>query len=158
MTAYRTILVDTDGSDHSYRVVDQAAELAHATHARLLISCARHDIDERAFGTDLDRLGPDVYRLRGTAPTDAILRTAHQHALAHGATDIDTHILSEPTLHALLHLAATAAADLIVTGNPHRSSLLARLLSIPPIELARKAHCDILIATPPGDDTHGKHP
>ena len=43
MTAYRTILVDTDGSDYSYRVVDHAAELAHVTHARLLIICARHD-------------------------------------------------------------------------------------------------------------------
>ncbi|NKT61353.1 universal stress protein, partial [Rhodococcus hoagii] len=40
MTAYRTIIVDTDGSDRSYRVVDHAAELAHATHARLLIICA----------------------------------------------------------------------------------------------------------------------
>ncbi|WP_137875575.1 universal stress protein [Rhodococcus sp. Q] len=157
MTAYRTILVDTDGSDYSYRVVDHAAELAHATHARLLIICARHDIDEHALGTDLDRLGPDAYRLCGTTPTDAILRTAHQHALAHGAADIETRILPEPTLHALLHLADTTAADLIVTANPHRSPL-ARLLFTPPIELARKAHCDILIATPPGDDTHGKHP
>ncbi|MHA4855108.1 universal stress protein [Rhodococcus sp. MSC1_016] len=146
MTAYRTIIVDTDGSDRSYRVVDHAAELAHTTHAQLLIISARHDIDERAVGTDLDRLGPDAYLLRGTAPTDAILRTAHQHALAHGATDIETHILPEPLLPALLHLAATAAADLIVTGNPHPSSLLARLLSIPPIELARKIPCDILIA------------
>lgn len=147
MTAYRTIIVDTDGSDRSYRVVDHAAELAHATHARLLIICARHDIDERALGSELDLLGSDAYRLRGSNPTEAILRTAHQHALAHGATDIETHILPEPALPALLHLAATAAADLIVTANPHRSPLLARLLSTPPIELARKAHCDILIAT-----------
>ncbi|WP_280382489.1 universal stress protein [Nocardia wallacei] len=147
MTAYRTIIVDTDGSDHSYRVVDHAAELAHATHARLLIIGAHHPIDQRALGVDLDRLGPDTYRLCGTTPTDAILRTAHQHALAHGATDIETHILPEPTLPALLHLATTTAADLIVTANPHRSPLLARLLPTPPIQLARKTHCDILIAT-----------
>jgi nucleotide-binding universal stress UspA family protein len=147
MTAYRTIIVDTDGSDRSYRVVDHAAALAHASHARLLIICARHDIDVRALGADLDRLGPDVYRLRGTTPTEAILGIAHQHALAHGATDIETHVLPEPTSRALIHLATTAAADLIVTANPHRSPLLARLLSTPPIELARKAHCDILITT-----------
>ena len=30
MTAYHTILVDTDGSDRSYRVIDHAAELARA--------------------------------------------------------------------------------------------------------------------------------
>jgi nucleotide-binding universal stress UspA family protein len=146
MTAYRTIIVDTDGSDRSYCVVDHAAELAHATHARLLIICARHDIDERALGADLDRIGSDAYRLHGTTPTDAILRIAHQHARAHGATDIETHIL-EPTPRALVHLAATTAATLIVTANPHRSPLLAWLLSIPPVELARKAHCDILIAS-----------
>ncbi|MEV3961532.1 universal stress protein [Nocardia sp. NPDC050193] len=146
MTAYRTIIVDTDGSDRSYRVVDHAAELAHATHARLLIISARHDIDERALGTDLDRLGHDAYLLRGSTPTDTILRIAHQHALDHGATDIETHILLEPTLPALLHL-ATTTADLIVTANPHRSPLLARLLATLPTELARKAHCDILLTT-----------
>ncbi|MBW0275362.1 hypothetical protein ATM97_29235 [Nocardia sp. MH4] len=147
MTAYRTIIVDTDGSDRSYRVVDHAAELAHATHARLLIICVRHDIDEHDLGADLDRLGPDAYQLRGTTPTDTILRTAHQHAINHGATDIETHILPAPTPHALLHLAAATGADLIVTADAHRSPLLARLLTTPPIALARKAHCDILFAT-----------
>ncbi|VFA99694.1 universal stress protein [Nocardia cyriacigeorgica] len=146
MTAYRRIIVDTDGSDRSYRAVDHAAELAHATHARLLIICARHDIDERALGADLDRLGSDAYRLRGSNPTDAILRAARDHALSHGATAIETRILPEPTPHALLHLVAATAADLIVTANPYRSPLLARLLAPPPIALARKAHCDILIA------------
>ncbi|MCC3317847.1 MULTISPECIES: universal stress protein [Nocardia] len=157
MTAYRTIIVDTDGSDRSYRVVDHAAELAHATHARLLIICVRHDIDERALGSELDLLGSDAYRQRGSNPAESILRTAHQHALAHGATAIETHILPEPTLPALLRLAAAAAADLIVTANPHRSRLLARLLSTPPITLAREAHCDVLIAAPPLD-THRKRP
>ncbi|EME66610.1 hypothetical protein G352_04225, partial [Rhodococcus ruber BKS 20-38] len=66
MTAYHTILVDTDGSDRSYRVIDHAAELARASHARLLILCARHDIDAHTLGPDLDRLGPDAYQLRGT--------------------------------------------------------------------------------------------
>ncbi|WP_280452928.1 universal stress protein [Nocardia cyriacigeorgica] len=149
MTAYRTIIVDTDGSESSYHVVDHAAELAHATHARLLIICARHDIDERDLGADLDRLGPDAYQLRGTTPTDAILRTAHQHAISHGATNIETHILDQPTPHALLHLATATGADLIVTADPHRPPLLARLLTTPPIELARKAHCDILFTTTP---------
>lgn len=147
MTAYRTILVDTDGSDRSYRVVDRAAELAHATHARLVIVGVRHHIDERTLGVDLDRLGPEAYRLRGTNPVEAMLRTACQHALAHGAIDIDTRILSEPTLRALLRLAATAAPDLIITADLCRSTPLARLLSDTPTELARRAHCDILIAT-----------
>ena len=148
MTAYRTIRVDPDGSDYSSRGADHAAELAHVTHARLLIICARHDIDERALGTDVDRL-------RATTPTDAILRTAHQHAIAHGAVDIETRILPEPTVRALFHLAGPTADDLIVTANPHRSPL-ARLLFTSPAELAHKAHCDILIAN--GEDTYGRRP
>ena len=145
MTAYHTIIVDTDGSDRSYRVVEHAAELAHATHARLLIVCARHRIDEHTPKAHLDRPGPETSPLHGSTPADTVLRIAHQHALAHGATNVDTHILDEPALPALLHLAAATAADLIVTANPHRSPLLAQLLSTPPIELARKTHCDILI-------------
>ena len=92
-------------------------------------------------------LTSEAYTLRGTTPVEAILRTACQHALAHGAIDIDTRILSEPTLRALLRLAATAAPDLIITADLCRSTPLARLLSDTPTELARRAHCDILIAT-----------
>ena len=148
MTAYRTILVDTDGSDYSYRVVDHAAELAHVTHARLLIICARHDIDERALGTDVDRL-------RGTTPTDAILRTAHQHAIAHGAVDIETRILPEPTVRALFH---PSRPD---RRRPHRHREPPPVTTGPatitsPAELAHKAHCDILIAN--GEDTYGRRP
>ena len=68
------------------------------------------------LGPDLDRLGPDAYQLRGTTPTDTILRTARHHATAHGATDITTHILAPPTLHALLHL--------VVRGGDQRLDLL----------------------------------
>ncbi|WP_280496232.1 universal stress protein [Nocardia farcinica] len=107
--------------------------------------CARHRIDEHTPKAHLDRPGPETSPLHGSTPADTVLRIAHQHALAHGATDVDTHILDEPALPALLHLAAATAADLIVTANPHRSPLLAQLLSTPPIELARKTHCDILI-------------
>lgn len=148
-----TIIVDTDGSDSTYSVVDTAAELARARHATLLITCVHHPINTRALGLDLDRLHPDDYQLRGTTPTDTILATAHAHATAHGAPTIETHPLTEPALDAIIDLASTRHADMIIIGRPALTRpterLAARFLDTIPVRLARKAPCDILIIRTP---------
>ncbi|MDN2495294.1 universal stress protein [Nocardia sp. NPDC003482] len=145
----RTIIVDTDPADRDYRAVDHAADLAHASRARLLITCVHHPLDLHTLTDDLDRLRPDDYQLRGTTPTDTILRTATDHARAHGAPHIETHLLPEPAQHSLLQLATTQHADLIVVTQPTPHTWADRatshILDTPAIKLARHTPCDILI-------------
>jgi len=140
---------DADAEGGGYQVVDRAADLARHRGARLLITCVYHPLDPRALGADLDRVGPDDYQLRGTTPADTLARLAKDHARAHGAPDIHTHLLPEPGLHALLRLAATHDADTLVIGEPllhtWTDRAASRVLDTPAIRLARHAPCDILI-------------
>ena len=88
MTAYRTIIVGTDGSESSYKAVEKAATLAADADARLVLACAYYPHDDRDTASAADVLKEDAYQIRGTAPTDDILRTAREKAKAKGAKDL----------------------------------------------------------------------
>lgn len=145
MTAYSTIVVGTDGSDSSYRAVEKAASLAADAGARLVLACAYYPVDDRDIAPAADVLKDDAYQIRGSAPTDGILRTAREKAKAKGATEIlDRPIVGAP-VDALLDLTTAVEADLLVVGNRGLNTLTGRLLGSVPSDTARKAKCDVLI-------------
>src|SRR5690606_16428259 len=97
MTAYRTIVVGTDGSDSSYVAVDKAAALAGAAGATLSLPCAYYPTDDRDVAAASDMLKDEAYQVRGSAPTNEILRTARDRAVAAGAKEIvEKAIVGEP--------------------------------------------------------------
>lgn len=145
MTAYQTIVVGTDGSNSSYKAVDKAASLAAAAQAKLVIACAYYPTDERGLGATADVLKDDAYQVRGSAPTQEILRTARERAKAVGATDIEERSLVGAPVESLLGLVAELNADLIVTGNRGLNTLAGRLLGSVPSDVARKSSSDVLI-------------
>ena len=86
MSAYRTVVVGTDGSDSSMRAVERAAQIAGAD-AKLIIASAylpQHE-DTRAA----DVLGHESYKVSGTAPIYAILQDAKERAHAAGAKNVE---------------------------------------------------------------------
>ena len=145
MTAYRTIVVGTDGSESSYKAVEKAATLAADADARLVLACAYYPTDDRDTAAAADVLKNDAYQIRGTAPTDDILRSAREKAKANGATDIVERPLVGAPVDALLDLTKAVEADLLVIGNRGLNSLTGRLLGSVPSDAARKAKCDVLI-------------
>ena len=77
MSAYRTVVVGTDGSDSSLRAVEKAGSIAGAD-AKLIVASAylpQHE-DARAA----DALKNESYKVSGTAPIYAILREAKERA------------------------------------------------------------------------------
>ncbi|RMI29868.1 universal stress protein [Nocardia stercoris] len=145
MTAYRTVVVGTDGSDSSYVAVAKAAALAAAAGATLYIACAYYPTDDRDVAAAADVLKEDAYQVRGSAPTTDILRTATERATAAGATDIvDRAIVGEP-VDSLLALVQEVEADLLVVGNRGLNTLAGRLLGSVPSDVARKSTSDVLI-------------
>lgn len=97
MTAYRTIVVGTDGSDSSYVAVEKAAALAGDADATLVLACAYFPTDDRDVAAAADVLKDEAYQVRGSAPTNEILHVAREKAVAAGAKNIvERAIVGEP--------------------------------------------------------------
>ncbi|WP_228000761.1 universal stress protein [Nocardia australiensis] len=145
MTAYRTIVVGTDGSDSSYVAVEKAAALAAAADATLIMACAYYPTDDRDVAAAADVLKDEAYQVRGSAPTNEILHIARDKATAAGATNIvERSIVGEP-VESLLALVKEVEADLLVVGNRGLNTLAGRLLGSVPADVARKSRSDVLI-------------
>jgi nucleotide-binding universal stress UspA family protein len=137
MTAYRSIVVGTDGSDSSYVAVEKAAALAGDAGATLY--------DDRDVAAAADVLKDEAYQVRGSAPTNEILRVARDKAVAAGATNIvERAVVGEP-VESLLNLVKEVEADLLVVGNRGLNTLTGRLLGSVPSDVARKSRSDVLI-------------
>ncbi|GAA4067984.1 MULTISPECIES: universal stress protein [Actinomadura] len=145
MSAYRTILVGTDGSDSSFRAVDRAAQLAAATGATLLLASAYSPMPERERLSAADRLGDLAYKVQGSTPADDALRAARERAVAAGARDIDQAALEGDPVDVLARLARDRAVDLVVVGNRGLNSLAGRILGSVPANLSHRSPCDVLI-------------
>jgi nucleotide-binding universal stress UspA family protein len=143
MSAYRTVVVGTDGSDSSLRAVDRAATIAAQSGAKMFIATAyfpQHD-DSRAA----DVLKDEGYKTTGAAPIYAILKEAHERAQAAGANDVEERSIVGAPVDALVELAEQVDADLLVVGNVGLSTITGRLLGSVPANVSRKAKTDVLI-------------
>jgi len=145
LTAYRTVLVGTDGSDSSLIAVDRAANLAATGGGQLVIACAYFPATPREVKRASDALRDEAYQVVGSARAEDSLQTAHDRAKAAGAQDIATKAVSGAPVDTLLALVDEVKADLLVIGNRGLNSLTGRLLGSVPSDAARKAECDVLI-------------
>ncbi len=143
MSAYRTVVVGTDGSDSSLRAVDRAGAIAAQSGAKVYVASAyfpQHD-DPRAA----DVLKDESYKTTGAAPIYAILKEAHERATAAGAKDVEERPIVGAPVDALVELAEEVNADLLVVGNVGLSTITGRLLGSVPANVSRKAKTDVLI-------------
>jgi nucleotide-binding universal stress UspA family protein len=145
VSAYRTVVVGTDGSDSSLRAVDRAAAIAGDAGARLVIACAYYPATDREVQRASEVLREEAYQVVGSAPAEDTLQTAHDRAVAAGAHDIVKVPVTGAPVEALLTLVDEHAADLLVVGNRGLNTLTGRLLGSVPSDTARKATCDVLI-------------
>lgn len=145
MSAYKMVVVGTDGSESSYRAVEKAGELAADEAATLMIACAYVPADPRSVSQAADQMGADAYQIQGDNPAEDIVRTARERATAAGAAQVETRTVKGAPVETLIKLANEVHADLLVVGNKGLNSLTGRLLGSVPADAARRATCDVLI-------------
>src|SRR6202012_2038609 len=114
MSAYRAVVVGTDGSDSSMRAVDRAATIA-GTDAKLIIASAY--LPQHEDGRAADILKEESYKVSGTAPIYAILHDAKERAHKAGAKNVEEKPIVGAPVDALVQLAEEEKADLLVVGN-----------------------------------------
>jgi nucleotide-binding universal stress UspA family protein len=142
MSAYRTVVVGTDGSDSSLRAVDRAGNIAGAD-AKLIVASAYLPQPEDPRAEDV--LKDESYKVHGTAPIYAILREAKDRAHAAGAKNVEERSIVGAPVDALVGLAEDVGADLLVVGNVGLSTIAGRLLGSVPANVSRRAKVDVLI-------------
>jgi nucleotide-binding universal stress UspA family protein len=142
MSAYRTVVVGTDGSDSSLRAVDRAGNIAGAD-AKLIVATAYlpQPEDPRAA----DALRDESYKVTGSAPIYAILQEAKERAHTAGAKNVEERSVVGAPVDALVSLAEEVDADLLVVGNVGLSTIAGRLLGSVPANVSRRAKVDVLI-------------
>src|SRR5690349_3896429 len=143
MSAYRTVVVGTDGSDSSLRAVDRAGEIAGGSGARVVVATAYFPQSEDHHAADV--LKDEGYKATGNAPIYAILREATDRAKAAGATEVVEKAVVGAPVDALVELAESEKADLLVVGNVGLSTIAGRLLGSVPANVARRSKVDVLI-------------
>lgn len=143
MSAYRTVVVGTDGSDSSLRAVDRAGQIAAGANAKLIVATAYFPQSEDQRAADV--LKDEGYQAAGNAPIYAILREATDRAKAAGATDVEERPVVGAPVDALVELAEDVKADLLVVGNVGLSTIAGRLLGSVPANVARRSKTDVLI-------------
>jgi nucleotide-binding universal stress UspA family protein len=142
MSAYRTVVVGTDGSDSSMRAVEKAAKIA-GPEATLIIASAY--LPQHEDGRAADVLGSESYKVTGTAPIYEILHDAKERAHGAGAKNVEERAIVGAPVDALVSLAEESKADLLVVGNVGLSTIAGRLLGSVPANVSRRAKVDVLI-------------
>jgi nucleotide-binding universal stress UspA family protein len=146
-SAYRTVVVGTDGSESSLRAVARAGALAGACGATLVIACAYlpAEADDRELAQAQDVLRDDAYQVVGSHPAEDTVRTAAERAGSAGAKDVKTLAVQGSPVEMLLDVVRRESADLLVVGNRGLAGIKGRLLGSVPADATRRSSCDVLV-------------
>jgi nucleotide-binding universal stress UspA family protein len=145
MTAYRTIVVGTDGSSTSLAAVERAAKVAADSSAELLLVCAYTPATRDDTAAAEDALKDEAYLVVGWTPAEETLRTAEERANKVGASKVRTIAEDGAPVDVLRKAVADNHADLLVVGNKGLNTLSGRLLGSVPSDVARRSGVDVLI-------------
>jgi nucleotide-binding universal stress UspA family protein len=142
---FRTIVVGTDGSDTAGKAVAQAAELAAAVSATLLIVSAFEPVSGARLREEAQEAPDDVrWMVNPREDVDATLEAAAEVAAEQGAQSRTFARQGDPA-DAILDVAEEQGADLIVVGNKGMTGAKRFLLGSVPNKVSHHAPCSVLI-------------
>ena len=148
---YKTIVVGVDGSDTARAAMLKAADLAKLTGARVHLVTA----SARGYLADLAAIEP-----MGAGVLDALqaaeseVASASQKMLARAAeevgergVDVEAHLVDAAPADAIIDVAQTVGADLIIVGNKGMRGTKRYVLGSVPNSVAHHAPCDVTIVS-----------
>jgi len=141
ITVYDRVIVGSDGSPSAMYAVARAHEVAAAAEARVVVVSAYEQED--AVDRPVQVGGRQL--LYGQ---DAARRAVHESVMeltSDRIRDIEQIVVSDKPADALLRIAGSSPASLIVVGNRGLGADEGEVLGSVPAEIVRKAVCDVLV-------------
>lgn len=136
---FKRIIAAVDGSEHSHRALQYARGLAECFGADLYLV--------HVFPHTSDLLGYEEYEklvARRESTGQEILQAARQ-SLGENSVTMHEELLEGPEAEAILAVAETRQADLIVMGTRGLSSIQGLLIGSVSHKVTRHAHCPVMV-------------
>jgi len=136
---FDSIVIGIDGSENSLRALGYAQKIAEKFQAKLII------VHAYPRTSDLhDFEGYEMLVARRINDGRKIIDQAHA-LLADTATEIEEELLEEPADDAILSVAATRQAALIVVGTRGMGAIKSVLFGSIATKVTHKAECPVLV-------------
>ncbi len=143
--AYTSVVVGTDGSPTAQRAVTQAAELAAADGARLVIVTAF--VPKGTASADVDAVPADIrFTLTDRVQAEELANRGREVAKELGVAKVVVQAIAGDPGSVLLEAAKDFDADLIVVGSKGLTSHAHFILGSVAASVAHHAPCDVLVA------------
>jgi nucleotide-binding universal stress UspA family protein len=148
---FRAIVVGTDGSATAAEAVRRAGALASAFHSDLhIVNAYRTPAMVMASAAEPGGVPGALFEWQAAARDDAcrLLDTVAEELIGVGES-VTTHAVPANATTAILTVAETVGADLIVVGNRGMHGAR-RVLGSIPNHVSHHAHCDVLVVDTAG--------
>ena len=143
---YRAIVVGTDGSDTAKEAVRQAAELANAIRASILLVSAYEPVPEARLRHERTEVPEDVsWMVNPREDVQSVLDEEAERIKAAGVPEVETFAREGDPADAILDVAEEKQADLIVVGNKGMTGARRFLLGSVPNKVSHHAPCNVMI-------------
>jgi nucleotide-binding universal stress UspA family protein len=143
---YSSIVVGTDGSETAKEAVRQAAELARALGARVLLVSAYEPVSEARLRQERREVPEDVsWMVNPREDVQGVLDAAADEMREQGVGEVETFPREGDPADAILDVAEERGADLIVVGNKGMTGARRFLLGSVPNRVSHHAPCSVLI-------------
>jgi nucleotide-binding universal stress UspA family protein len=142
---YTSVIVGTDGSPTAERAVTQAAELAAADGARLVVVTAF--VPKGTAPADADRVPEDIrFTLTDRVQAEELANRGRALAKDLGVAKVVVQAIAGDPGSVLLEAAKDFDADLIVVGSRGLTSHAHFILGSVASSVSHHAPCDVLVA------------
>ena len=143
---YGSIVVGTDGSDTAKEAVRQAAELAKAVGANVLLVSAYEPVPESRLRQEASEVPADVsWMVNPREDVQAVLDEEAERVKGAGVAEVETYAREGDPADAILDVAEEKGADLIVVGNKGMTGARRFLLGSVPNKVSHHAPCNVMI-------------
>jgi nucleotide-binding universal stress UspA family protein len=148
---YKSIVVGTDFSDTAAQAVEQAAEIAKAFHATLhIVTAFKPAMTTSIAASSLEAMatgGAEFLQEADSRIADEVESTLSQMAnkLSGNGLSVKTHSCAGEPADALIDVAESEKADLLVVGNRGMGGVKRFVLGSVPNKISHHAPCSVLI-------------